>query len=842
MYSTFTALEREFSSQKTVERSIERHFATPDPITKSPMVEGGDAPSGAGRTGGKGRGGGGRGRGRGGRGKGRGGSGAGRAATSESSAGRGGGGDANNKKRGGGKDAPGAGRGGAGGSSKNRGKKNNSNKNKQTPKEPKLSPEELAKQEEERKLAEEAEAERKRLEAEAKAREEARIARAKKKEQLNLKVKEANDYLQSFAEAVTLHKKNRDTLAPDVLDSSRKAFEASKKTLKSDLKKCTAFVKKIKGGTAWSMKPEDIERDIKTLNLSRYVEEVVAAILDAKLKVPDLPVVIALCKAMHERYPTFLPTLAPSLWSVISGKSPDESGKNRRIYVRIVTEFLLNGISTETKPLMKLMREVTGGKDGSYTVTDANVVVAFVKTAGFEIIGVAPETFRTSLEFVMEEASKLEAYQKETEGKSDEEKLELDRVVASSKLLADGTTHSSTASKLLSERAVAAEIAEELLMHCGGAYKFLSTSLMATHGKLQNMEKRCEQDRLLSGSLSDAREKGLLDAQKLKESLLRTVEALSDALRLPMPTLKEEESDEAESGGGGLELWTKGGGEEGGDFGPFDDEETKAFYCDIPDFLTTVPPALLGVSQDEVDKRKAENLARFGSAFEEIQEEVESDTIDEIEGSSEQELLADEVDEGKIQDGGEKEDLSEENKDTPHFKLMVLLEQEMPECSRREDIDEIAEKFCTNHGSSKNSRKRLLQNLFHVPRSRLDLLPYYSRLAASLGRVWSEISENLVGDLEQQFHGQAKFKKNQNIESRLKTARYIGELTKFKLAPPMVAFRCIRRCLDDFTGGNVDVACCLLESCGRYLYRLKHTNQKLTLLMEAMTRLGKAKV
>jgi regulator of nonsense transcripts 2 len=38
------------------------------------------------------------------------------------------------------------------------------------------------------------------------------------------------------------------------------------------------------------------------------------------------------------------------------------------------------------------------------------------------------------------------------------------------------------------------------------------------------------------------------------------------------------------------------------------------------------------------------------------------------------------------------------------------------------------------------------------------------------------------------------------------------------------------------------VACCVLESCGRYLYRLRHTNEKLTSLMDAMMRLSKAKV
>lgn len=173
---------------------------------------------------------------------------------------------------------------------------------------------------------------------------------------------------------------------------------------------------------------------------------------------------------------------------------------------------------------------------------------------------------------------------------------------------------------------------------------------------------------------------------------------------------------------------------------------------------------------------------------------------------------------------------------------MVLLEQELPECCRREQIDEMTERFCTNHASSKTSRKRLSQTLFHVPRTRLDLLPYYSRMTATLARVWSELGTALVTDLEQQFHGQAKYKKNQNIESRLRTARYIGELTKFRVAPPMVALRCLRRCLDDFTGGNVDVACCILESCGRYLFRLKHTNKRVTNLMEIMMRLSKAKV
>ena len=71
-------------------------------------------------------------------------------------------------------------------------------------------------------------------------------------------------------------------------------------------------------------------------------------------------------------------------------------------------------------------------------------------------------------------------------------------------------------------------------------------------------------------------------------------------------TIEEEENEVAEGSGVGVELWTKGGDDDGaGDYGPFDDEETRVFYSDIPDLLTTVPPALLSMSVEEIEKRLA---------------------------------------------------------------------------------------------------------------------------------------------------------------------------------------------------------------------------------------------
>eukprot|EP00536_Pseudo-nitzschia_multiseries_P006253 jgi/Psemu1/192605/e_gw1.130.109.1 len=720
----------------------------------------------------------------------------------------------------------------------NKSNKKGGDKKQKEPVTPKITKEEEERIEQERLRKIEEEAERKRLEEEEKAKQARLEIRLQAEKELNERFQEAMDHLKTVTETSQTRTANRNAMSSEDVAASRKEFEASKKSLKSDLKKCTAFVKKIKTGGAWSMTPDALVKDASSLNLSRYVEEVVAAVLEAKLKLTDIPVVLVLCKSMNLRYTKFLPAMVTGLWSVVHAKPTDnETSKLRRVYVRLLTELLLNGLTTETKPLMKLIAEASGGKDGSYNVTDASMVVAFVKAAGFEILGTRPTSIQKYSKVIEDEILRHDENKEDGADEEDESNLP---VLISEKQAADGKNMMTNVNELIMDRAVSSEISNKFLVHCKGAYEFLSKSLVQTDTKLQKMEKRCEQDRLLAGSLTEAREKGLQDARKLRESLERSVEAMSDIMDLPLPKLEKEAEEETE-GGTGVEVWTKDGSDEDGtDFGPFDDEETRAFYCDVPDFLTTVPPALLGLTQEDIDKRKALNEVKFGAGFGPDNDSEGDTATDVVAPSSEAELEA--VENGEdIEPGDDNEETKEENKDAPHYKLMVLLEQELPECSRREQIDEISEKFCTNHGSSKNARKRLSKTLFHVPRARLDLLPYYSRMAATLCRVWPDIGDVLLVDLEQQFHGQAKFKKNQNIESRMRTARYIGELTIFRMAPPIVALRCLRRCMDDFTGGNVDIACCLLESCGRYLYRLPHTNKKLNNIMETMLRLSKAK-
>lgn len=86
---------------------------------------------------------------------------------------------------------------------------------------------------------------------------------------------------------------------PEALKASRDAHEANKAKLKSDLKKTTAFTKKVKALS--EDQRASLDKDVDALNLSRYVSEVVDAVAENRLKNADVPVAVHLCCLMHQR-------------------------------------------------------------------------------------------------------------------------------------------------------------------------------------------------------------------------------------------------------------------------------------------------------------------------------------------------------------------------------------------------------------------------------------------------------------------------------------------------------------------------------------------------------------
>ena len=69
---------------------------------------------------------------------------------------------------------------------------------------------------------------------------------------------------------------------------------------------------------------------------------------------------------------------------------------------------------------------------------------------------------------------------------------------------------------------------------------------------------------------------------------------------------------------------------------------------------------------------------------------------------------------------------------------------------------------------------------------RYDLLPFYSRLVATLHPCMPDIASELVLLLKNDFKWHVRKKDQINIESKLKTVRFIGEYSgTSQLRPPM---------------------------------------------------------
>lgn len=58
--------------------------------------------------------------------------------------------------------------------------------------------------------------------------------------------------------------------------------------------------------------------------------------------------------------------------------------------------------------------------------------------------------------------------------------------------------------------------------------------------------------------------------------------------------------------------------------------------------------------------------------------------------------------------------------------------------------------FC--YLNSKANRKKLVRALFNVPRTSLELLPYYSRMVATLSTCMKDVPTMLLSMLEEEFN------------------------------------------------------------------------------------------
>ncbi|XP_047081890.1 regulator of nonsense transcripts UPF2 [Lolium rigidum] len=623
-------------------------------------------------------------------------------------------------------------------------------------------------------------------------------ARQSKQEDEEARIEE---YKRLIDQKTALRRSNQNPERPDV---------NYLRTLDSSIKRNTTVIKKLK--TINDEQKDVLMDELKSVNLSKFVSEAVSYICEAKLRSADIQAAVQVCSLLHQRYKDFSPCLIQGLLKVFfPGKSgedldPDKNSRamKKRSTMKLLVELYFVGIVEDASIFVNIMKDLTSLehlKDREVTQTNLSLLSSFVRQ-GRLFIGLQSHGHESNDEFF-----------KDLNVTADQKKF---------------------FKKVLNSY-----------------YDAVSELLQSENASLRLME--AENAKVLSakGELSDENTASYEKLRKSFDQLLRGVSSLAEAIDLQPPVLPDDGNTTRVTTGTDV---TPSPGKEPSILEPiWDDDDTKTFYESLPDLRAFVPAVLLGEAEQKVNEQHAKGREQSSESITEQETEVHdiaqtSSAEDQLEGKADdvpKDSEDKDKDKGKDAEKSKEKDLDRKTEKDKE-KVRALdggnldnLLQRLPGCVSRDLIDQLTVEFC--YLNSKASRKKLARALFSVPRTSLELLPYYSRLVATLSSCMKDVPSMLLAMLEEEFNFLINKKDQINIETKIKNIRFIGELCKFKIAPAALVFSCLKACLDDFSHHNIDVACNLLETCGRFLYRSPETTIRMANMLEILMRLKNVK-
>ncbi|XP_046405621.1 regulator of nonsense transcripts 2 isoform X2 [Ischnura elegans] len=545
------------------------------------------------------------------------------------------------------------------------------------------------------------------------------------------------------------------------------------RNLDSSLKKNTAFVRKMK--TFSASQADSLVKDMAALNLSKYISEIAAALVESKLKMTDIPAAVSICCLLHRTYAEFSGFLLENWHKALAVKKdePISNPSKLRVDIRFYADLVNAGIFSFREGLALLGSVLTaliqGDKEEHKNI---NIILSFCKHCGEDYAGLVPRRIRQLSE-------------------------EYNMPLPKSDLLSPEKTKN----------------VRQLLKDY---YASLCRHLIKEHNELQAFERQNKRILQTKGELSGERRERLDTLQSSFEKLLTNTISFADILDEDIPELSLSEplkhDDEAALKAGaeveefpvGMALW--------------DDEESKKFYESIPDLRSILPGLFPKDSTPTAEPKETEC-------------EPDTKQSEEIKSVDSSEALI------TFNSGSPVEELDEHDS-AANGSAKVVMDSfltHLLNCINVEKIDNAAVEFGLNL-NTKYNRRKLVKALFAVPRTRFDLLPYYARMVAILNPCMPDIASELNFMLLQDFKYHVKKKDQINIESKVKVIRFIGELVNFSVLSKVDALHCLKVLLQDFTHHFIEMACNLLETCGRFLYRSQDSHQRTKIYLEQMMR------
>ncbi|KAH9170168.1 ARM repeat-containing protein [Lactarius sanguifluus] len=610
----------------------------------------------------------------------------------------------------------------------------------------------------------------------------------------------------------------------------------STKALDSSLKRHTALIKRIRQSIGVDNR-DQILKDIETLTLEKYIEEIAGAVPEGIIRCKfekDVWSAAEVISALHQRFPgKFTPVLvttlggalAPPNKAALAAIAPEQRDKEetarvtrQRPVVRVCAELALVGVICDAPGrsggewIMKALRDLLSNDP---SLSSLPLLTTFLKSYARPFLRLVPPAASKQISTIAEPGS-----------------LSFD---ASN---ADEAAFPPLGVEAEEDELVEKDICDRFKKMCEGYFENVAKKLVIEHKIFEDRQQAYEK------------------MTKSYEKLLASTQTLSELLYLPMPALPTSSST-----GNSIQIGTSTGGLLSDDAddaafaalgGKWEDEEERRFFEDIQDLREVVPKSILGIeeskdvnkdnnesdtdakknAEDEEVKRLQEELAGLEASGGVLQANGKADTHDVA--------AEDEDDDAATPTPSTPKEGSRPNTPTiapqgPSQLLTALLAR-LPDCTNRTLIDQAAVEF--TFLNSKAARKRLVKFLTQVPKTRSDLLPHYSRLVATLNKYMPDVGTELVAALDEEFRYLQR-KKNvvmEFAEIRLKNITFISNLTKFRVVPPHLILHMFKVCIDDFSGTNIDNLALLLEGCGRFLLRNDETKQRFGTMLELMKR------
>ncbi|KDR21260.1 regulator of nonsense transcripts 2 isoform X2 [Zootermopsis nevadensis] len=518
---------------------------------------------------------------------------------------------------------------------------------------------------------------------------------------------------------------------------------------------------------------DSLLKDMSTLNLTKYISEAASAIVEAKLKMTDVMAAVELCNSLHHMYAEFSSHLLENWHRFLSIKKDDRMINQSKL--RVDLRFYAEMIN----------------------------VGIFTHKEGLPLLG---NVLTVLVNMDREEHNNVSIILSFCRHCGEDYAGLVPRKI---RLLAEEYQILLPRSKLLTK-----EKQRNVKTLLKDYYGSLVKHVMKEHRDLQAFERQNKKILQTRGELNGERKEKWENLKYSYERLFTGMTTFAEILDEDLPVLPEDEYLKDED----LRMIGASDGEETGFTSTiWEDEEEQRFYEYLTDMKEFLP---------SITVRPLEPVS-----------EISEDVLDAEAEELEEEPIAEGKEDDEEPSPPEPDDI-EELESVTNSSNKILMESfltHLPHCVNREMIDSSAVEFVMNL-NTKYNRKKLVKMLFSVPRTRLDLLPFYARFVATLHPVVPDVAMELGQFLKQDFKFHVRKKDQINIESKIKVVRFIGELVKFRMYSKIEALYCLKLLLHDFTHHHIEMCCSLLESCGRFLFRNPDSHQRTKVYLEQMMR------